>query len=1082
MVSSLYVPARPESFQTGSRLGWVEAGFPGIRSPARLAAHYNSVVGAPSLESLFRRYADSRDEGAARELVARTRPRLLAIARRIGDPSDAEDSVQTAYLSLLHKREGEFGAPVLAWLVTATVRIAYRAKASRQRMTEVVCRLDRPPGPDTPAAHAGAADEERLLRDRVADLPGSLRDPLVLHYFQGLSAEEAGRLLGLSRDAVKKRLQRARAVLRSSWGPRLGSLLLVLPWWCADTATAVAGGVVMKKAVVIATLLFALAATTVGTVWRSRTRAGGEPRSVVNRQVPETSTADAAEPGTVETEVAAACSGVVVTPDGKPVEGATVRIGAYHWKTGGRLAMVVPTIQALTRTDRKGRFTLDPQFKDNIAAVEYHALAEGFAWTAVRCPLDEQARIVLRKGGTLLVSARHADGTPVPGAVHVLRRRAERGFEDFLSASGAEARFDLVPGAYRVRVSATDLAPSRRIDVEITADSARELTVTLASGVAYRIQVVDPEGLAVENAEVQANGPGGSGGVAKTDRSGRCRIGGIAIPHTVGGEGSYRGVSFWVKAAGYAPYRHSVRAPDTEGEEEIRLELRRGARVAFRFRGPDGKPLTKQQVYFFPQPSESPIGHQLWRTTDENGEVAFPALEKGSVLVQVMEIEKHPRTIKLSGKPQDVVIDLRPGDHEVAGRVLGPDGSPVESGSVGFVPAAQHKTGPGIATRVPIADDGSFRVTGLEAGAGDLWVWAHGFEAQRVPARAPSDAVEMRLREGHSVAGVVATREGDPVAGVSVRLERRFGGWTETGTVKSDAKGRFSFRGVGDDARLHVRVRRDGQWIESHGLGYPITPGDTSVRLTVKPKAEGWGLKIPIEVVDRGGRALPGRMEITYWRDGKRGRWHLSPHGTGTPGRFVLPYYDAPGTCDFRFSMTGYLPVKLSGVVIADKAELPALRVVFDRGATLAVVARYADGSPVASASLRCDGSAVRTDANGRAEFGGFQPGARRVEIYKKGDYFLHAGGVEVELPGRVEVVLARRGVVVCSTRGTGPFGWKLVDADGVVRDETTTEEGWVRLFTTVAGAHGLGVAHAAGPREPAVDVRLGDSVSVGGK
>ena len=43
--------------------------------------------------------------------------RCQEAARRIGSPSDAEDSVQTAYLSLLHKRDAAFDAPILPWLI-----------------------------------------------------------------------------------------------------------------------------------------------------------------------------------------------------------------------------------------------------------------------------------------------------------------------------------------------------------------------------------------------------------------------------------------------------------------------------------------------------------------------------------------------------------------------------------------------------------------------------------------------------------------------------------------------------------------------------------------------------------------------------------------------------------------------------------------------------------------------------------------------------------------------------------------------------------------------------------------------------
>ncbi len=907
----------------------------------------------------------------------------------------------------------------------------------------------------------------------------------MLYYFHGLSTEETARLLDVSRDAVKKRLQRARTTLRSRWGPRLASLMFAFPWWCADTAASavgLAGGLVMKKAAVVVAILIALAATTVGFVWQrggEREREQPSHSSLATRNVPEPAVekkavdSDAADLG-VEDDY----SGIVVTPDGQPAEGASVRIGAYFLKTGGRISMLVRA----TKTDSDGRFTLGPHFKDNVAAVEYHAHAAGYAWTSERSRPDQNARIVLLRGGTLIVNVWSEDGTPVEGAMQFVRRRGENGFEDFLNAFRVDAQFDLVPGEYEVRCQATGLVPSRRTVVKVVSDKTTRLEVKLLTGVDYGIHVVDPEGQGVEGASVEVRGPGASGGEATTDRSGRCRIAGIGIPHKVGAN-PFEGAHFTVKAEGFAPFSKSIRVPESEGEEEVHLALRRGARVVFRCRGVDGKPLKKQSVYIFYNPSDPPsIGHQLWLKTDDNGEVVCPALEKGTAMVQVMEIEKHPRTIKLTGKPQEVLIDLRPGDHDLVGRVHAADGMPAAGGEVGFVPLAQEKKGPGIATRSPIAADGSFRIPGLEAGEGSLWVWAPGVEAQYMPVRVPSESVEMRLREANRVAGTVVTRAGVPVPGVPVRLERYFGNWTEVGTVTTDAKGRFAFCGVGDDPKLHLRVRNNKKWIESHGLGYTVGPGDMTVRLTVKAESEGWGLKIPIDVLDDRGRPLHGRMDVSYTRDGKRGRWPLIPKATETPGRFMLVYYDLPGTCDLRFSMTGHLPVEIAGVVIADTDEQPTLRVVFDRGADLAVVARHPDGTPVANTTLKCGGVVVRTDAHGRAEFGGFRPGVRRVEIYKESDYYLHSGSIPVELPGRAEVVLMRRGVVIGRAEGKGSFHWKLVDADGVVRDERTTDAPWTRLFTTVGGRHRLVVRHGETVSEHEVAENLGHGVSVGPK
>ena len=70
---------------------------------------------ARDAKKLFEKVLDMQPEhpSAMDALVRHTRPRLLRAARRIGAPQDAEDSVQSAYYSLL--RAGDLsGAPPMA--------------------------------------------------------------------------------------------------------------------------------------------------------------------------------------------------------------------------------------------------------------------------------------------------------------------------------------------------------------------------------------------------------------------------------------------------------------------------------------------------------------------------------------------------------------------------------------------------------------------------------------------------------------------------------------------------------------------------------------------------------------------------------------------------------------------------------------------------------------------------------------------------------------------------------------------------------------------------------------------------------
>jgi RNA polymerase sigma-70 factor (ECF subfamily) len=177
-------------------------------------------------------------------VVAETRPRLLAAARRIGAPQDAEDAVQAAYLSLVRHRGAPLDAPVMPWLLTAVVRGAYRRKAVLRRELALAERLARPrPGAvDDAAARAVSAEEVARLRALVSRLPARYRDPAVLHLLEGLSIAEVARLSGLGEGTVRTRLHRARRLVRARIDPRVLATLLAAPWAVADAVARERGG------------------------------------------------------------------------------------------------------------------------------------------------------------------------------------------------------------------------------------------------------------------------------------------------------------------------------------------------------------------------------------------------------------------------------------------------------------------------------------------------------------------------------------------------------------------------------------------------------------------------------------------------------------------------------------------------------------------------------------------------------------------------------------------------------------------------------------------------------------------------
>jgi RNA polymerase sigma factor (sigma-70 family) len=186
--------------------------------------------------------------------VAQTRRRLLKIAVGIGAPQDAEDSVQAAYHALL-ARSSLPDAPLLPWLMTTVIRIAYRRKAVEKRQTRLAERLARPQVDSSAHDHLARSEVASLVRTEVERLPANYRHVLVLYYLQGLSSLEIAGLLDVTPSAVTTRLQRGRQLLRKRLDPRMTFGLLFVPWLLWDGAKvfggashALMGGVVNAKA------------------------------------------------------------------------------------------------------------------------------------------------------------------------------------------------------------------------------------------------------------------------------------------------------------------------------------------------------------------------------------------------------------------------------------------------------------------------------------------------------------------------------------------------------------------------------------------------------------------------------------------------------------------------------------------------------------------------------------------------------------------------------------------------------------------------------------------------------------------
>jgi len=175
------------------------------------------------------------DAEAYEQLVRDHAPRMLAVARRfLRNPDDAEDAVQEAFLSAfraLDRFEGQ--ARLGTWLHRITVNAALMKLRSRRRkpeesMEELSPRFQEDgnhevlPRPWKDADRVLADKELRAgVREAIDRLPETYRNVLLLRDIEELDTAETAEVLGVSENAVKTRLHRARVALREVLDPVL---------------------------------------------------------------------------------------------------------------------------------------------------------------------------------------------------------------------------------------------------------------------------------------------------------------------------------------------------------------------------------------------------------------------------------------------------------------------------------------------------------------------------------------------------------------------------------------------------------------------------------------------------------------------------------------------------------------------------------------------------------------------------------------------------------------------------------------------------------------------------------------------
>ncbi|WP_257312237.1 RNA polymerase sigma factor [Geothrix fuzhouensis] len=180
---------------------------------------------ADPLEHLVRRIRSGEVE-AFEDLMARTEGRILALAwRMLGDRHLAEDAAQETYLRVFRSLNSfRLGERFEAWLIRIAVNVCCDLARKRGPAPAPVESLETLEGDAVPMGAEEAVlfhQRRTLVRQAVAALPPAERAALVLRDLEGLSTEEAARILGVRPVTVRSQAASARAKVQAFCARRM---------------------------------------------------------------------------------------------------------------------------------------------------------------------------------------------------------------------------------------------------------------------------------------------------------------------------------------------------------------------------------------------------------------------------------------------------------------------------------------------------------------------------------------------------------------------------------------------------------------------------------------------------------------------------------------------------------------------------------------------------------------------------------------------------------------------------------------------------------------------------------------------
>ncbi len=869
------------------------------------------------------------------------------VARRLArNAFDADDLEQDTWLAALRAGPSD-GPGIRAWFARVARNRSHevhRGDAHRASREERVARGE---ATASTASLVEQAEAHRRVVDAVLALPEPLRETVLLRYFEGLPPRDVAARTGAPVETVRTRLKRAAELLReklggarrdsTSWLGAIAPLLGPSPRTPLPVSTVtIAGGLAVKAAAKVAVVVLVLAGVA-WWAWRESVGGGSADVSAPEQAatagaLPESSPADATRrrargtsaddadltPATSASEPAAATaprnqrpaiarvSGRVLLPDGTPAAGAAVRMpppyGERWAETGadGRFALDVvwrgarvPVWVVLPGWRAPAIQPLHIAAGDDLTLPDVQLAAD--SWVEIRGRVRSLADLPV-EGAVVKVcwpasfeSIQHMNEAADPPLYQLLAAAWSAGdtppklaeLRNRSAVAGADGRFHLSVPASVLRVGLTARAPRHLpgFVTEFPLDRAEEeVDIALRPLPRARGQVVDaPTGDPVAGAGIGFFVPGRDPPPARTDAAGRFDI---TAPEDV------QIFLVSVEAEGFV-----TRSLEPRGSDEVPLRILLYPRrpITGRVEMSDGTPV--EGAYVWAKRPGAPTSEKPYSSsayTDADGRFALEYLTDDHYGVTVSVGDRATSAFlgtelhDVRGGTTDLLIVVKRAA-QVSGRVVRPDGTPVQGASVGA-----WRDGKAVGARTD--EEGRFVLRGVPPGSCRVTVSpgsapAIGFLSwERDEVQAGTTDLDVVVDPGESFAGIVVDEAGHPIVGRRVRaVPAGSDGFYDHGGPESiaDGDGRFTIRGLRPGAyRLQLDEVHYGApewWLLG---GESVRSGATDLRLVATAGGSISGI-----VVD--GEGAPSKRDQVWalWTPAaKNGRQVL----TDDQGRFEL--------------------------------------------------------------------------------------------------------------------------------------------------------------------------------------------------